>query len=982
MNKKATILLINALVLVTVVAVALGIRSSGAIGSTQAVAVAAPAAPNVAAAPEQEESGQGPTLTTPELLLKGQAPGAYYLDWGQSLDPQTYPVKGTIKFYTWSDLQSGPGIYNWSTLENWITYRASQHLSPAIMLSTYDGQNDGDIRSSPDFVIQTPGTMVVTDKWANYLRRIWNGDFEWSADHRNAWTITGDADVVSTPPAPLPNWAAKLGAINNAVGQITLWPLRIPAMPPELASDKMRLYFYYYMDTTDVTPNADHLYVEMLDGVTTTQLADISNTSGTPGAWTLIGPLDVSAFMGKSIQIRFRTTTDAASPTTFYVDNVELDVRLIIPKYWGDPFKNLYGTFVDALGARLRNNRDLEFVAIGTGMYGENQPALEQEHIYLANAGLTSDLWVTTVNAITDRYVAAFGGANLNKNLLLQYAPYYKLPRERPAMADYAVRRQVGLSYNGLLPDWVYAFNSDNTGAYDPMVPNWKFVPVAWESYIAYMCSPVFVYWSMFNALDKHADYMRFEAELITSGASAAANLSAFQWAKGYWGVTTDNTPSVWAVMREHRNPTPLCHATQYPPYSNGSASNWPELGNYEFWLHQDDSLPGGRTVPETNDKSVDSRYAKNPVTGATWPEAGLGNCPTTNGYRTDYFGPNYPCFSQPYNPNLPPLVGAANPDTNWQDLYNPRSWTGGGKEAWVVRRTDQATGNPYMWFNIDDSYINGSQIYSVTITVKYLDMYTDTWSLKYDSTSGEKLAGTITKLGSKQVLTATFNISDGKFANRLASGNADFYIDSNNDGNEWIHTVDLAKKSTQQEPTPTPTATTTPTQTPTPTVTPTATPTTGIVQGTAYYDQNASGSPEAGEGLPGALFVLKQGSVEKYTATSGADGVYRFAAVTPGQYTLLEKTPPAGYQLNTMQVVVPVAANQSVTVDFWHELAPTATPTPTSTPTPTKTPTPTNTPTPTVTPTPTNTPTPTHTPTPTPYYRYLPLLLQRGGGL
>ena len=44
--------------------------------------------------------------------------------------------------------------------------------------------------------------------------------------------------------------------------------------------------------------------------------------------------------------------------------------------------------------------------------------------------------------------------------------------------------------------------------------------------------------------------------------------------------------------------------------------------------------------------------------------------------------------------------------------------WTGEGKEAWIVRRTDQnadaAKNNPFMFFQIDDGFIDGSQIYPV----------------------------------------------------------------------------------------------------------------------------------------------------------------------------------------------------------------------------------------------------------------------------
>ena len=128
------------------------------------------------------------------------------------------------------------------------------------------------------------------------------------------------------------------------------------------------------------------------------------------------------------------------------------------------------------------------------------------------------------------------------------------------------------------------------------------------------------------------------------------------------------------------------------------------------------------------------------------------------------------------------------------------------------------------MFFQIDNSYIEGSQTSSVALTVKYFDIGTDQWQLKYDSTSGEKAAigpdgkNYVQKTGSKQLKEVTFSISDGKFAGRLTGG-ADFYLDSRApggslDGNEWVHMVDVAVEW----------GTPRPTRTPTPTVTPAAT--------------------------------------------------------------------------------------------------------------------------------------------------------------
>ena len=87
---------------------------------------------------------------------------------------------------------------------------------------------------------------------------------------------------------------------------------------------------------------------------------------------------------------------------------------------------------------------------------------------------------------------------------------------------------------------------------------------------------------------------------------------------------------------------------------------------------------------------------------------------------------------------------------------------------------------------------------------MKYFDIGTDKWSLKYDSASGEKSAGTVTKTGTKTLKTATFTVTDGRFGGRLTGG-ADFYIDSRNgttnDGNEWIHLVEVERTTALSAP-------------------------------------------------------------------------------------------------------------------------------------------------------------------------------------
>ena len=117
-------------------------------------------------------------------------------------------------------------------------------------------------------------------------------------------------------------------------------------------------------------------------------------------------------------------------------------------------------------------------------------------------------------------------------------------------------------------------------------------------------------------------------------------------------------------------------------------------------------------------------------------------------------------------------------------------------------------------------------------------------------------------------------------------------------------------------------------------------------MSGVAFHDTNGDGARDPGEvGLEGAVLTLKQGGIERYATTSGANGGFTFSAVIPGQYSLVERVPPPSYLLNPNPVILVVNPGQALTgVEIPHQLAPTPTPTHTLTPTPTFTPTPTTT--------------------------------------
>ena len=114
------------------------------------------------------------------------------------------------------------------------------------------------------------------------------------------------------------------------------------------------------------------------------------------------------------------------------------------------------------------------------------------------------------------------------------------------------------------------------------------------------------------------------------------------------------------------------------------------------------------------------------------------------------------------------------------------------------ARRTDQATGNTRMYFNINNEYMYYGTFDQAVITVTYNMMGTDSWELRYDAIDNvDKVAtpayGTTQKDDSKLWKQAVFVLNDARFANGHP-GSTDFSINCKGDGDEYVSFVEVSK--------------------------------------------------------------------------------------------------------------------------------------------------------------------------------------------
>lgn len=654
-------------------------------------------------------------------------------------------------------------------------------------------------------------------------------------------------------------------------------------------------------------------------------------------------------------------------------DGTPEDITWPILNYQDSYYRDQYRTFINALADHLRTGPyagKVAWIAAGTGKDGENKPVDDEDD---ASLGMTAGQWVNLVKGILTDYKNAFMSSNGTPaiRVLVQNAPFYLQVSERADVAKWASDNGIGVAINNITSDFdfVESCNSTNTsvkcaGIYDQARQYSDKVPVALESYGYMMATSNEFYWSMARVLDVHTDFIRLSS--FWNSQDNADNRTIAEWTDKYMGVGLQAgdvlPPSIWSRMREHRDPCFL----SYTGAAGISCNWWPTNGNYEFYLRQVHTAPGGVTIPYTDDERYNVAGRK---FGWNHDESNVLDKP-------------YHYNTQPYDPVLR-NVG----------LYSigPNDVQVGVDPGWTARRSNQATGNFGFFFNADDRYLSPptGDPHQVAIAVTYLDQGNDRWRLRYDSTTGEKSARVyaiqnwsistglaidpklpitglqpantlyVQKTNSNTWKTVTFLIEDGYFGNRLP-GDSDFYLDSRSDtgvddGNEYIHHVDLRRLNNAPQITPTPTPTSPvvgPTSTPTPTPTATPSSTKGSVSGYVFEDVNGNGNKEGFEPpLPGALVDLapagNPNNVIKQAVTDN-NGFYRFADLLPSIY-VLRVNAPSGWEIMLLsRYVQALAGQESANNNFPSRRVATATPTvtPTTTTTPTATPTPTPTPT------------------------------------
>jgi len=227
--------------------------------------------------------------------------------------------------------------------------------------------------------------------------------------------------------------------------------------------------------------------------------------------------------------------------------------------------------------------------------------------------------------------------------------------------------------------------------------------------------------------------------------------------------------------------------------------------------------------------------------------------------------------------------------NSNDDPLYQAVRKFEGGAQSWgrFARRTDQASSNTRMYFDIDSAFLSTGFNGSAVITVTYYTNGTDRFKLRYDSTSGTDKAAVpygssndyVQKDGKKLWEQAVFHLTDARFLNGQ-TGATDFSIDCTGDGDEYVSFVEVSKG--------------------------TGGPVGATLQGHVTLQRPGTAPPHST--WQTALTVRVGGD---YNVTTDSSGYFTLANLTPGTYNIRVKS---GHSLaNVKNGVVLNAGSNSV---------------------------------------------------------------------
>ncbi|HYQ33793.1 MAG TPA: M4 family peptidase, partial [Lapillicoccus sp.] len=135
-----------------------------------------------------------------------------------------------------------------------------------------------------------------------------------------SWTTT--SGVITNSASATPRTGSWYGWLNGYGSASTDYAQQSVAIPSTATSATLSFYLKVSSAETTTTSAYDTLKAQVIDGSTTTTLATYSNLN--KGSSYVLKSLNLSAYKGKTVTIKFLGTEDASLATSFFLDDTSV----------------------------------------------------------------------------------------------------------------------------------------------------------------------------------------------------------------------------------------------------------------------------------------------------------------------------------------------------------------------------------------------------------------------------------------------------------------------------------------------------------------------------------------------------------------------------------------------------------------------------------------------------------------------------------
>ena len=256
--------------------------------------------------------------------------------------------------------------------------------------------------------------------------------------------------------------------------------------------------------------------------------------------------------------------------------------QAVVPAFDNQTWRDAYFKMVQAVGERYNDHPQITAVVVCTGLDGETQVIKDWgcswSTLLDQQASGVRYRFNTYVTESMDAYHEAFP----NKTLFINNAPGGSGMRK--STSDYAATFDppIGLKHSGLWVDLDSHQGYGNFyGSFDMINAYSETLPIWLESVFG-MGSSEHRYWSLMAGLNYHPDAIDCHPEFFPQ--------SRPEWLRfvvEHLGVTIDNTPDVWTLLRD----------TEFEMVDWGAGGTSGHMGDWTFWLYRREDAPQSATV-------------------------------------------------------------------------------------------------------------------------------------------------------------------------------------------------------------------------------------------------------------------------------------------------------------------------------------------------------------------------------------------------